>query len=344
MKATCRSSRRACARHNDRDFDTSKADHIDAARTQTNYYWHIDKNKELSFEEMELKYYKKHFSSFLEARNQHNKEKGHPERVISINQFLHKKRTCPEEVLLQIGSLKDGTVSPEVLQKCMREYVIEFNKKYGQKCTILNLAVHLDEATPHVHIRRVWHTLDANGREIVNQKQALKELGFERPDTSKEEDRYNNAKIPFSKADRELFLDVCERYGLELDREPVESRKRLETDIFKLYQELDSKKLELSKLESIYKETCYKNEMKLNDIFTLQNEIDEKKAEVDQLRKDVKSLLEEKETKKAEVNELKGLIKNLQRIIEELNKNMLNIAKKVLAEHERKKSVISHSR
>lgn len=324
MRATCRSSRHACARHNDRNFDIANAEHIDAARTKKNYYWHISKDKSLTFEEMELEYYKRHFSAYLEARNENNKAKGHAERVISMKEYMHKQRSCPEEVLLQIGSLKDGSASAEILHKCMREYVIEFNKRYGKACTVLNMAVHVDEATPHVHIRRVWHVRDRNGHEVVNQKQGLAELGFERPDTTKKEDRRNNAKIPFSAEERKLFLDICEAHGLELEREPLEGRKRMETDIFKLQAEMDKKKTEIKELESLFIERRTQADIKLNEILKLQVELDEKKAEL---------------------QELESLVKSLQKIIEGLQKKIVPLAKSILNEHEKKqKHDIARSR
>ena len=58
-------------KHNDRQFDIAKAEHIKAEESEKNIYWHCYKtsNPELSFEEAELKYYKEHFSNYIEVRN-----------------------------------------------------------------------------------------------------------------------------------------------------------------------------------------------------------------------------------------------------------------------------------
>lgn len=77
----------------------------------------------------------------------------------TIDGILTNTKTCPEETLLQLGNI-DGTVSADVLAQISAEYFEEFNKRYGSHVHILDWALHLDEATPHIHERHVFDALN----------------------------------------------------------------------------------------------------------------------------------------------------------------------------------------
>ena len=49
----------------------------------------------------------------------------------------------------------DGAVSADVIAQVSAEYFEEFNRRYGSHVHILDWALHLDEATPHIHERHV---------------------------------------------------------------------------------------------------------------------------------------------------------------------------------------------
>ena len=65
----------------------------------------------------------------------------------------------------------------------------------------------MEETNIHAHIRRVWFVETDEGKKI-NQTQALAELGYERPDLDSPEDRFNNAKIPFSAVERLSLIHI----------------------------------------------------------------------------------------------------------------------------------------
>ena len=85
---------------------------------------------------------------------------------------------------------------------------------------LLSIALHGDETSPHAHIRRVWDYETKDGP-TLGQDKALQAAGVELPDPSKPKGRYNNRKMTFDAMMREKWLDICERHGLRLDREPV---------------------------------------------------------------------------------------------------------------------------
>jgi hypothetical protein len=111
-------------------------------------------------------------------------------------------------------------VTPDVLAKVVAEFFEEFEKRYGSHVHILDWALHLDESTPHVHVRQVYDALNQYGELCPQQEKALEELGFELPDPTKKKGRFNNRKISFDAECRKLFLDIGQKNGVELEYEP----------------------------------------------------------------------------------------------------------------------------
>lgn len=229
MRTTLHSGRKSkngnySARHNDRQFNLDKAEHIDQSKISDNWYWHrykdIDAN--MTFEQAELKFYTDAFSQHLEEQNARYADKGQYKRCKTIEQYYESK--CPEETILQIGKL-DSTVDKSTLKSIYIEHVNWMQKTYPQ-VKVLDAALHVDEqSAPHLHERRVWIAHDKNNNLIVSQEKALAEMGIQRPDMTKAVGRYNNAKQTFTKACREHFQELCREYGIELETEPQEASK-----------------------------------------------------------------------------------------------------------------------
>ena len=77
-------------------------------------------------------------------------------------------------------------------------------------------------------------------------------LGIERPDKTKEVGKHNNPLMTFTAEARELYYEICERYGLEIDREvknPSQKHKEtLEHKCEMLEQEIQLKDLALEQM------------------------------------------------------------------------------------------------
>ena len=91
--------------------------------------------------------------------------------------------------------------------------------RFGTHVHILNWALHLDEGTPHIQERHVFDCKNQYGELCPQQEKALEELGIPLPDPSKPKGRHNNRKQTFDAMCREMLFEICERYGLQLDRE-----------------------------------------------------------------------------------------------------------------------------
>jgi hypothetical protein len=100
------------------------------------------------------------------------------------------------------------------------KYQEGWNKEHGRPFQILNFALHDDEATPHIHQRRVWKYTE-KGILKIGQEKALALAGVELPYPDRPEGRYNNRKVAFDKMMREKWLEIGIEHGLKLEKEPI---------------------------------------------------------------------------------------------------------------------------
>lgn len=227
-----------CPKHNDRNFDSKNAEHINSEKSSDNIYWHCYKKQypQMSFEDCEKKIYSKYFTDSLNAQNERHRTARHEDRVKTMDEYRTSKLYCPEETILQIGNV-DETVDYKLLKDIMLEQIIWESKQF-KNVKFLNYAVHTDEeGAPHVHVRKVWIAKGKDGY-TVSQTKALKEMGIERPDLSKDESRYNNRKMTYTQRCRDHFIELCEQKGLIIEKTPkTTSKKSLDLDTFKANKE-----------------------------------------------------------------------------------------------------------
>lgn len=330
LKATNRNERSDRAgKHNDRNFDLSRAPHINKDLSHLNKYYTYNGDYTHTFEEVEKEFYNKEFGEYLEARNKRCVDCGHPARKIGMDKYRRSYLSRPEDKILQIGNMYNH-VDGEELWQCALEYIKRFDELYGDHCKIVDAALHLDEEemTPHVHIRRVWIGEDDYGHRCVGQNKALKAMGFERPDLSMPEGKYNHAKMPFSDMEREMFNDICKERGHIID---VSSRRKGEKHYSKkefAERELVSKKFEnlKSDLEK-YKENTPVAYKMLDDYSDMLSFF---------LTRDTENMRRIKEAKDKEYQERKAILdeiynKTLKKVFDEYGKDLkLDVLKKVV--------------
>lgn len=211
-------------KHNDRNFDFSNAEHIDAERVNLNRYWNWTGNKNMTFEAAEAAFYEKHIKQHLEAQNARYMANRHAERVKTMDEYRKNRQSCPEEVILQIGKFGD-TVPANEAARIIQDH-INWEQKTFPGLRVLNVAIHLDEqGAPHVHERRVWLYKDKQGNLAIGQNKSLEQMGIEPPNPNKPIGRYNNRKQTFSRLCREHFTQLCKERGLDIEEEPRERSK-----------------------------------------------------------------------------------------------------------------------
>lgn len=80
------------ARHNDRDFDITHADHIDPGKQKENSYLNVYRDKNMTFQEAELKFYTEAFADLLQDMNARAVAARHAERCKTPADLLKSKR------------------------------------------------------------------------------------------------------------------------------------------------------------------------------------------------------------------------------------------------------------
>lgn len=231
------------AGHNDRTFDLDNAGHIDQTRCSINVYWDCyqglnfpDKNgirpeRKFTFDEIELIYYTDQFGDSIEAQNERHRQSRHKERIRSVEDILKDSKTCPEESVYQLGT-KDGHEDPALFVQVFLELKDEIEKHYGSNIKVLDWALHMDEATPHIHERHVFFADDGYGTNFPKQDMACEALGFERPDPEKKSGKNNNRKMSFDAEIRRIYIEIAEKHGITIEKVPLEGKEHLEKNDF----------------------------------------------------------------------------------------------------------------
>lgn len=240
-----------CVKHNDRDFNIEHATHINTAPERRNRYFivsadgSVDNHPSISFEEHEKQVYATLFSESLAKQTERHIKAGHAERIRTMDDYRSAARTCPEETILQLGT-KDTHADPQAFIKAVNLWCQQMQSTYGTNWRLIDGALHFDESTPHCHIRAVWTAMGHDGLE-VSQTKALAELGIQRPDPSKPQNRYNNPKQNFTQSSRELWISAAREYGIEIEEVPETPGKTSLTKEQYIAQQVRSEVVELSR-------------------------------------------------------------------------------------------------
>ena len=224
------------ASHNDRTFVAPNDPHIDITRSHLNYYIKMSVSGDViksatSFVEHERQFYEELFGPHLEYQNEKHRQSWHYYRIRSIDDLLYDKKykSLPEEEILQIGNMENwqnGDITIEQVKAAMNMYVHNFHRMYGTRVHIMDFALHLDESTPHLHLKVCYSKVNAkSGFLQASERGALKELGIERPHPEQEESRYNNSKITFTSTLRSMWHTCIEQQGIHLNTEAREASK-----------------------------------------------------------------------------------------------------------------------
>lgn len=206
--------------HNDRTATRAdeKDKHIADELSQLNYYWSW--NGEADFKKAERDFYQARYGKTIEKRNQRYIEKGHADKVTSIDALLQNPKTCPQETILQIGDrdhmqalikyFKDEKKARQAMGEILKNAVEEY---YGwvnnSNIHVLDYAIHLDEAEGmcHVHARVVMDAQNEKGERVISQNKALEKLGVELPHQDKPQGRFNNRKMAYDAKARKWWVE-----------------------------------------------------------------------------------------------------------------------------------------
>lgn len=287
LRVSQHSGRQGSARHNDRSFLAGRSEawrqehapHIDPERTDDNVVWTWDGQTDV--EASERAWYAQEYQRAQEATNARYAREGHSDRCKSTDQLYEGRLTRPEEMILQVGTQADGIDPAEFAQAVDRylDKLDEWDTAHGGHMHILSIALHVDESSPHLHIRRVWDYTDRDGLCRLGQAKALQAAGVPLPDPNKPTGRFNNRKMTFDSMARSWWQECCREQGwdIETDARPDMRHKskqdyirdQMAAEIDGLTAEIDTARQEAAQADQIRQEATRQAEaarMKLEAI------------------------------------------------------------------------------
>lgn len=126
--------------------------------------------------------YAEAFGEALAAYNASQVEKRHPER--QIPDYLEhvradKKLNEAYEFVVQVGNIDERP--PEALcAAILRDFESEFEKEHGERFRVIQAVIHMDEATPHMHMQVVPVAESKRGLAVQNSlNKAIEQSGFD---------------------------------------------------------------------------------------------------------------------------------------------------------------------
>lgn len=228
--------------HNNRDF---KPKNVDSGRTKNNVTF---------IKEPIGKAYEKLFGAAVERYNARQKRS---DRKIKNGYFEYQfnhavsnnvvtssdKRKSFYEDVVQIGTKDDtgvGTLDGEIAARCLTEYINGFQVR-NPNFYVFNAVLHMDEATPHLHIDYIPVGHYKRGVDTQNGiAQALKEMGF---------GDGKDAIARWRKSECDVLKEICGRYGITIS-EPQKSRGTMTVEAYKEVKQLEDKLTHLSELSN----------------------------------------------------------------------------------------------
>ncbi len=300
--------------HNSRDF---KAENVDATRSHLNTCF---VNEDINSA------YRKLFDAALENYNAKQKRNDR-----KIPDYYEKIRTSKQEklfyeIIVQVGNFEDMSATDEngkLSEEILHRYMADFQKR-NPTLYVFSAHLHMDEATPHLHIDFVPYTTgNTRGLETkTTLKGALEKLGFTggtRSDT--ELNQWQNAE-------KEKLAEIMLGHGIEWEKKDTHKEHLTVLDFKK-----EKRTEEVAKLESKLEELQVDLQTEISSI----NEVQAKKSKLQAVDKIVAkpTLLDASKVTvdKAEFEEVKTLAKK-QVAYEKKDKKLITDNKRLQMENQ----------
>lgn len=209
---------------------------------------------------------------FSKALEQYNSRQERSDRIINHTYFEHlfgekpsdfvkysaDKRKSYYEDVVQIGCMEDSGFETEdykLVADCLTEYMNSFQKR-NPNFYVFNAVLHMDEATPHLHIDYIPVGHFKRGLPVQNSlSRALNEMGYGKGIHTIS--RWRTAEI-------DALTKICISHGIQ-PSEPGKSRGSMSVDEYKEYRKIREQRIkETEKLKSILTEV-------INILLKLQN-------------------------------------------------------------------------
>ena len=328
MKVVSQMSRKYAgpANHNSRSDFKVMSSNIDFTKTKNNWYWNCfthDTEQNQNFKKVEEEYYTKNYTASLNAQNERHIKQRHPKRCKTMDQIINGKNTKPHEQILQLGG-KDNHATREQLLDVLKDYFKWHTEKFPQ-AVILDMALHMDETTPHVHIRRVFEVETEDGKKLL-QGQALKEMGLERPNPNLSNGQYNNELMTFTAMNRDKLNEIAIAHGLTIEITDEKCKtKHVQPAEYKLKEinEEIERKTEMNKqLQSQNKQLQSQNEKYEQDLQHSKSELEHLNDRLSVVNKNFEIADSEYQTLKNQLDATREAVKEVERTKKTITKEV----------------------
>ena len=230
--------------HNRRDFI---AENVDPDRVHLNICYQNENLKEV---------YKELFDDSVER---YNVGKRKDRQITNYYEKIRqgKQEKLFHEIIFQIGNMEDMSATgehAELARTVLDEYYQGFQER-NPYLLVFSAHLHMDEATPHIHIDFIPFTTGSNrGLETrVSLKQALLNMGF------KGEGRSDNELNRWILSEKKVLAQIMERHGIEWEQKGTHEQhlsvldyKKQERakEVAELDREIEGKQLEVKGLKA----------------------------------------------------------------------------------------------
>lgn len=165
--------------------------------------------------------YKERYQAAYSAINKRNKE--HGKKTYSIHDRLYQKQYRMREMILQIGTCKnDGKYITAGELQSVTDNMIEHLKKNYPNVHVWGYQIHMDEATPHVHLQYNIETKTKDGI-IPNCSQGLKQMGIDTGKGTRHDNALKNWTIQLAD---EYKKDILIPMGYDINLTTNETEKQ----------------------------------------------------------------------------------------------------------------------
>jgi len=225
------------------------------------------------------------------------------------------------EIILQVGNMDDMNATTEngrLAAKVLDEYMRDFRQR-NPTLRVFSAYLHMDEATPHLHIDFVPFTTGSKrGLETrVSLKQALAVLGFKGGTRSDTE--WNQ----WVASEKRQLAAVMKRHGIEWEQKGTHEKHLSVLDFEKKERAkevaaLEARKADLQEENAAFEEineNLHEQLQQIDDeIHSLQDDLKQSQQEADKAKKQA-----DKYQKR--MNELAPMVKNMERLAAEFSAN-----------------------
>lgn len=177
----------------------------------------------------------KYHELFDKAVEEYNAKQKRADRKKSdyLQEIMKSKKEKPfREIIVQIGDKDNcgiGTINENVAKEMLDEYMLDFEKR-NPNLKVFNAVMHLDEATPHLHIDFVpiCHSHKQGLSTAVSLKGALLEQGFYSVNRSA------NEQAIWAEKEKDFLEAILKKHGFSRDNKNIH-RDYMKVDEYKDY-------------------------------------------------------------------------------------------------------------